>query len=149
MWKYCQQNVCHHTGNFTVCSTSCLKNKNENFKALHYLPFCVGNSSLTSGFSSQRANNVESVPMPCRHLSVHDLMPTVACYCSYQSFYRLQFRAQLLSSIKYDLKLMSNKNGSLEYRSAWSSSHFVRSGFIVYQWYFQDFIWWGFMYLLS
>ena len=33
---------------------------------------------------------------------------------------------------------MSNKNGSLEYCSAWSSSHFVRSGFIVFQWYFQE-----------
>ena len=65
------------TGNLTVCSTHCSNKKQRKHESSTLLAHFVGNSLVTSGFSSQKANNVESVSMPCCNLSVHDLMSTV------------------------------------------------------------------------
>ena len=49
----------HH--HFNVCSTACSTNIKENIKRVRLLVLCERNPLVTSGFSSQRANNTESV----------------------------------------------------------------------------------------
>ena len=54
---------CHNTMMLNSISTTCSRQQQINIKGPYYWPFVRG-STVTSGFPSQKASNVESIIMP-------------------------------------------------------------------------------------
>ena len=70
----------------------------QKIKAMHYLPFCVGNASVTCGFPTQRVSTAESVSISCQD----DADAAIPKALEFQAFHN--FSSILLNEIILILK---------------------------------------------